>query len=339
MNQSPHRKHSSLKPWIAPLVLLCTATIGSGVSAAAQSPVLPGPVVTVQWLQDHAKSVQIVDIRDDLNTLMDKPTYITVQGKKMVQLSGGHIPDARSVNFWALREKRQVDGKTLSFQFPTAEEFQVVMRTSVLENGKPIVLAPTGDDAISLQEAAFLALELETFGVPADQIAILNGGTHAWLAAGYPVVVDAIVPMTSSKWQAGKERHDLLATTAQVEAAQKAHEPLLDARPLSEFIGVARSPVVPELGHIQGARALPSEALYYRAEDGSWRYMNAAHYRAALRSLHLGKVSPAIVYCNTGQYAAGAWFILNRILALHDVREYAGSIYTWEKMGLPVVGL
>ncbi|WP_197490314.1 sulfurtransferase [Halothiobacillus diazotrophicus] len=334
MNQKPTRM-----PWGIPLMLLMTTVMGIGQARAAESTVLPGPLVTVQWLHDHAKSVQIVDIRDDLDGLMDNPKYITIKGKKVLQLSGGHIPDALSVNFWALRVKRTVEGKKLDFQFPTAEEFQVVMRTSVLENGKPIVLAPTGDDAISLQEAAFLALELETFGVPADQVAILNGGTHAWLAAGYPVVVDAIVPMDSSKWLAGKERHDLIATTKQVKAAQRSHESILDARPLSEFIGIAKSPVVPELGHIRGARALPAEALYFRAEDGSWRYMNAAHYHAAVRALHLGKVSPAIVYCNTGQYAAGAWFILNRIMGLHHVREYAGSIYTWENKGQPVVGL
>jgi len=328
-----------LKSWGCSLMLLLIPIIGAGVSVAAQAGDLPGPVVSVQWLHDHAKDVQIVDIRDDLDGLMDDPKYITIKGKKVLQLSGGHIPDALSVNFWALREKHKVDGKTLDFQFPTAEEFQTVMRTSLLENGKPIVLVPTGDDAISLQEAAFLALELETFGVPANQVAILNGGTHAWLAAGYPVVVDAIVAMTSSKWKAGKERHDLLATTAQVKAAQKTHESILDARPLSEFIGIARSPVVPKLGHIKGARALPAEALYFRAEDGSWRYMNAEHYHAAIQALHLGKVSPSIVYCNTGQYAAGAWYILNRIMGLHSVREYAGSIYTWEEKGLPVVGL
>lgn len=326
-----------LKSWGGSLMLLLTAILGEG--AAAQAGALPGPVVSVQWLHDHAKSVQIVDIRDDLNTLSDNPTYITINGKKVLQLSGGHIPAALSVNFWALREKRKVDGKTLDFQFPTSDEFQVVMQTSQLESGKPIVLAPTGDDAISLQEAAFLALELETFGIPAKQVAILNGGTHAWLAAGYPIVVDAIVPMTSSQWKAGKERHDLLATTEQVQAAQRSHKSILDARPLSEYIGVARSPVVPELGHIKGARALPAEALYFRAEDGSWRYMNAVHYRAAIHALHLGKVSPSIVYCNTGQYAAGTWYILNRIMGLRQVREYAGSIYTWEKKGLPVVGL
>lgn len=319
--------------------LLLFATLLGGDAVMAHAGTLPGPVVSAQWLHDHAAAVQIVDIRDDLNTLSDQPTYITRQGKKILQLSGGHIPHALSVNFWALREQRQIAGKTLNFQFPTAQEFQVVMRTSLLKNGKPIVLAPTGDDAISLQEAAFLDLELETFGVPADQVAILNGGTHAWQAAGYPVVVDAIVPMTSSHWKAKALRHDLLATTAQVQAAQKSHEPLLDARPLSEFIGVARSPVVPQLGHIGGARALPSEALYFRAGDGSWRYMNAAHYRAAIQALHLDHVAPAIVYCNTGQYAAGAWFILDRIMGLKGVREYAGSMYTWEEKGLPVVSL
>lgn len=328
-----------LKLWGYALMLLLIPIIGEGEAAAAQAGDLPGPVVTVQWLHDHARDVQIVDIRDDLNTLSDDPTYKMINGQKVLQYSGGHVPDALSVNFWALRENRKIDGKILKFQFPTAEEFQLAMQTSQLENGKPIVLVPTGDDDISLQEAALLAFELQAFGVPAEQVAILNGGTHAWLAAGYPVVVDAIVSMTSSHWKAKPVRHDMLATTVQVEAAQKSHEPILDTRPLPQFVGIERSPVVPHMGYLKGARALPTEALYFQAKDGSWRYMGAKHYTSVIHALHLGKVAPSIVYCNTGQYAAGAWFILSRIMGLKGVREYAGSLYTWEQKGLPIVDL
>ncbi|MHB8921245.1 MAG: sulfurtransferase [Halothiobacillus sp.] len=320
-------------------MLLLGVFSGGAFAAAPKVDDLPGPLVSATWLHDHAQSVQIVDLRDDLDSLSNEPKYYTENGKKVLDQIGGHIPDALSVNFWALREKRKIDGKTLDFQFPTAEEFQTVMQTSQLENNKSIVIVPTGDQGISLQEAAFLALELQVYGVPADQVAILNGGTHAWIAAGYPVVVDAVVPMTSSHWAVKSTHTDLIVHTAQVRAAQKAGELLLDARPLAEFIGVSRSPVIAELGRIPGAEAMPAEALYYRAEDGSWRFMQADRYKAVLAALRLDTAKPSIVYCNTGQYAAGAWFILHRIMGLNRVREYTGSIYAWEHHGLPVVGL
>lgn len=331
---------SNRRPWhgrIAVGVLALFAAVGTLPADAAS--LLPGPLVTVQWLHDHAAAVQIVDIRDNVNTLMDEPKYATVDGRKTLEQVGGYIPDALSVNFWALREKHDIAGKKIDFLFPTADEFQAVMQASQLEPGKPVVIVPTGDDATSLQEAAFLAYELEVFGQPADQVAILNGGMHAWIAAGYAVDSDGIAPMTSGHWTAKTADARMVVTTAQMQAALKRGVRVFDARPLAQFVGVEHSPVIPVPGRLEGARALPAEALYFQAEDGSWRYMRSDRYRAAFAALRLGSVAPAVIYCNTGQYAAGAWFVLDRILGLKGVREYPGSLNEWEQRGLPVVGL
>ena len=84
---------------------------------------------------------------------------------------------------------------------------------------------------------------------------------------------------------------------------------------------------------------MPAEALYFRAPDGAWRFMNAENNAQVLRVLHVTPAADAIVYCNTGQYAAGAWFVLHEILGLRGVREYPGSLYDWLEHGLPVSGL
>ncbi len=318
-------------------LLACTA--GQAFAAPAGATRLPGPVVDVAWLHAHAAQVQIVDIRDDLNTLTDAPRLRVEHGHKVVEQVGGYIPGALSVNFWALRESRSSHGKKVDFLLPTAGEFQSVMRASVLEPGKPVVLAPTGDDATSLQEAAFLAWELELFGEPASQVAILDGGTHAWLAAGYPVDTDAIAPMDSGHWSAGAPRHDLLADLRQVQSAQRHGVELLDARPLAQFAGLAHTPVVPLAGRLRGARPLPAELLYRRAADGSWRFLAPAQYRSVLALMHIRIDSPAILYCNTGQYAAGAWFVLHRIVGDRGLREFPGGLNEWVQRGLPVAGL
>lgn len=324
------------------VLLLIATTFGNlilGSSAMATTSPLPGPLVSVDWLHKHADAVQIVDVRDDPNSMGNDPKYATANGQKYLVRSGGHIPDAIAVNFWTLRDKHNINGQTLDFQFPTLKEFQEIMRASQLKNGKPIVLVPTGDNAISLQEAAFLALELEVYGVPKDQIAILDGGTHAWIAAGYPVDVDLILPMESSHWTAKKSHPELVIDTHQAELASKHKEEFLDARPLTQFIGLTRTRVIPKSGHIPGARTLPPAALYRQDANGSWHFLSAKEYAKALHELGLEKTNSAIVYCNTGQYAAGAWFILNRIMDKPHVREYAGSMYTWERLGEPVSSL
>ncbi len=304
--------------------------------ASARASVLPGPVVDVQWLHANASRVQIVDIRDDVGSLTNDPKWRSVDGRKVLEQVGGYIPDALSVNFWALREKRKIDGKDVDFLLPTAEEFQEVMRASVLQPGKPIVLAPTGDDATSLQEAAFLAWELQLFGEPAADVAILDGGTHAWLAAGYAVDTDAIAPMESGKWSASAPRADMLAHVAQVQAAQRRHETILDARPLAQFAGLQRTPVIPEDGRLRGSRPLPAELLYRADDDGSWHFLGPAQYRAVLAADGIRLPARGIVYCNTGQYAAGAWFVVDRILGRHGLREYPGGMNEWLALGLPI---
>lgn len=323
----------------SPARFLLAGLLALSACAAAQASELPGPVVDVQWLHAHAAQVQIVDIRDDVGSLTNDPKFRTVDGHKVVEQVGGYIPDALSVNFWALREKRRIGGKDVDFLLPTAEEFQQVMRASVLQPGKPVVLVPTGDDATSLQEAAFLAWELQLFGEPASDVAILDGGTHAWLAAGYPVDTDAIAPMESGKWSASPPRADMLAHVDQVRAAQRRHAALLDARPLAQFAGLERTPVIPEDGRLQGSRPLPAELLYRAAADGSWHFLTPARYRAvlALDGVHLP--ARGIVYCNTGQYAAGAWFVVDRILGRHGLREYPGGMNEWLALGLPVKAL
>jgi thiosulfate/3-mercaptopyruvate sulfurtransferase len=310
-----------------------------GCIGLAQAGTLPGPLVTPQWLHAHADEVQIVDIRDNLFTLTEPPRYAKVNGRKVLVQSGGHLFDALSVNLSALREKRQIDGKSVNFMLPTAEEFQAVMQASQLTNDKPIVLVPTGDQVISLQEAALLAFELQLFGQPANQVAILNGGTRAWIAAGYEVDTDAIAPLEPGTWKAKPPRADMLADVAQVKQVQRSHGRLIDARPLNQFAALYHTPVIPVAGRLEGSRSLPTELLYRRAKDGSWRFLTPAQYKSVLKLQGIGDLSPSIVYCNTGQYASGAWFVLVRILGLKNVREFQGGMNEWLHRDLPVVGL
>ena len=324
-----------LKRWLWPLgwLALCLA---AGHTSAAE---LPSPLVSAQWLHEHLADVQIVDVRDDTGSLSTPPAWTTVQGQQVLLRVGGFINGARSLDFWSLRGSRNFAGHPLGFVFPDAARFTHLMQQADVHAGRPIVITPTGDEESSLQEAAYLALELRVYGVPRDQVAILNGGLHAWITAGYPVKVDTIMPMCSSHFSARPTHPDWVVNTATVVAAQKSGTQLLDARPLSEFVGVEKSPIIARLGRISGATALPSEALYFRAANGAWYFMNAQNDTRALRALHIAPAADAILYCNTGQYAAGAWFVLHEVLGMRGVREYTGSLYSWLAHGLPVTGL
>jgi thiosulfate/3-mercaptopyruvate sulfurtransferase len=308
--------------------------LGGAVHAAS----LPGPLVNVAWLHDHSSAVQIVDIRDDVNSLTSDPQFETRDGHKILIKVGGYIPGALSVNFWALRDKREIDGQAIHFLPPSPKNFQEVMQASLLEPDRPIVLVPTGDDSGSLQEAAYLAWELQLMGVKDDQLAILNGGTHAWIAAGYSVDTDAIAPMSTGHWLAKPVNSAFLATTPQVlQAARTPGQPLLiDARPIAQYVGVEKSIVATRPGRIPSAHPLPPSALYRVADDGSARFLTMAQYRALIPLFSLPSKGAMIVYCNTGQYAASVWFIMHRLLGNDQVRVYPGSINEWTHLNEPL---
>ena len=315
--------------------LLAPCAVVSAVAAGQ----LPGPLVSVQWLNEHQSEVQIVDVRDDLNSLTAKPSYDTVDGKQVLESVGGHIMDALSVNFWGLRTEQRVEGKTLDFQLVPREEFQARMRGVQLEAGKPIVITPTGDDPTSLQEAALYAWVLQVYGVPAEQVAILNGGVHAWIAAGLPIDTDAIAPLGSTQWEAKPARADMVATREDVQKAQKARKVLVDTRPLTQFAGVVQPPAGLKPGRLAGSSSLPSELLYKQATDGSWHFLSAEENKALFAVKGMPRLQPGIVYCNTGQYAAGAWFMMERVQGIKGVRVFPGGIYEWVNLGMPLESL
>ena len=309
--------------------------------ATAHAGTLPGPLVDAAWLHDHAGQVQIVDVRDDINSLTADPKFEDRDGRRVLVRVGGYIPGALSVNFWSIRATHTVDGKTIKFLLPKAGDFAEVMQASVLEPGKPIVIVPTGDDPSSLQEAAYLAFELQLFGTPAQRIALLNGGTHAWIAAGYPVDTDAIAPMESGHWTARAPQSDMLASTQQIADSlqRKAGAGLFDARPLAQYVGLDESVVATRPGRIPGSKPIPPDVLYRTASDGSARFLSLAQYRTILKLMSVPKQQPMIVYCNTGQYAASVWFILDRLLGDSAVRVYPGSINEWSHLDKPMAAL
>ena len=82
---------------------------------------------------------------------------------------------------------------------------------------------------------------------------------------------------------------------------------------------------------------MPAELLYRQAADGSWHFLSAAETRALFAVDGMPRLQPGIVYCNTGQYAAGAWYVLERILGVKGVRMFPGGHMGLTPMTLPTI--
>lgn len=75
-----------------------------------------------------------------------------------------------------------------------------------------------------------------------DAVTILDGGQRAWLDAGKDVSTDAIAPKAVAF--NANFRPELLATAEDVAKARAEGVELIDARPVSQFKGEAKSGVV-----------------------------------------------------------------------------------------------
>ena len=319
----------------AVLVVAGNAAFPAGAEAAGS---VPGPLVTPQWLNEHLKDVVVIDLRDDLKALTVEPKFKTdaTTGKRSLAETGGHISGAISVDFSKIRETRAVEGMNLTAMLPTRDYFEKVMQDAGLERGKAIVIASVGQNIESLDMATRLFFQLKYFGE--ENIAVLNGGTNGWIAAGFAVSTDAIVPKKGN-WAATAERKEILATIDDVKQAVSGGKiQLIDARPVAQYYGLARSPVVLAAGHVSGARSLPSETVS-RAVGGAHQFMTAEAYQALFKQQGIDPKAASIAYCNTGHYASGGWFIAHEILGNRNAKMYAGSMNEWTHLKNPVVAL
>lgn len=287
----------------------------SVVLGVAQASVLPGPLVTPEWLAANQSVVTILDIREDPNDYVD-----------------AHIPGARLIPAAKIRQTRKIDGRNIPAMLPDAAVIEELMRTSGVKADSPIVIVAAGRSVEEFDGAARLYWTLKYYG--ADELAILDGGHARWVAEGRATESGVPNPMAGT-WSAGEPRTSLLADTRAVMAASTSGVQLVDARPLAFFHGLAKRPVVDAYGHIPGSKVFPTE-LRAKPDGNGQRYLAADDYRAILESLKITLDTPTITYCNTGHMGAGAWFILSELLGNSQVSLYDGSMAEWADGTRPV---
>lgn len=307
-----------------------------GLAAGARALELPGPVVDAAWLAKNATEVQVLEVRSDVASFSRQPVFETDKktGRKLLSEVGGHLPGARLVDFKLVRADRQVGERKLKYLLPEKAEFQARMQAVGVQAGKPIVLVPMGQDISDVDEALRLYWSFKVYGE--DRIAVLDGGAAGWLAEGREVSVAPVAALAGS-WQAGAERPQLVAGTAEVAAAGSAVQ-LVDGRALPQYHGLTKRDYVGGYGHIAGAQVLAPELLT-RSANGALYFLPARTYEALLRASRIDPTAPAIAYCNSGHLASGPWFVMSEILGNRQTRLYDGSLYLWTLDKQPLVSV
>ena len=314
--------------------------MGAALLAAAQwswALQVPGPVVDGPWLAKNKAEVTVLDVRPDQKTFLTPAKFETDKktGKKVLVQLGGHIQDAAPVENSSARTERSIGANKVKFMLPQRADFEKLARQWGVQQGRPVVIVAAGQHPADMNEAARLYWQFKVYGE--DNIAIVNGGTAAWLAEGRDLSTEPSKALEGN-WVAKPERKEMVATSDDVEKAiaDKSAQ-LVDARGTAQYLGLSKKDMVLGYGHIPGAKNVSSELL--TTDGDATRMFSLATYRDIYKASGVDPQAPVISYCNTGTLAAGNWFVLSEVLGNKQARLYDGSMHQWtlEKRALQSV--
>ena len=278
------------------------------IAAAPAAAVDVQPLVSATWLNSHlhAANLVVLDIRS------------AIDGSKPETFAQGHIPGAVHSDYdkagW------RVTRNNVPFMVPTTPELEKLIGDLGIDETSHVVVVPAGVNVLDFGSAARTYWTLKYAGV--ENVSILDGGLAGWKVAGYALDTGAHAP--SPAIFTATIDNSILALAPDVEKIEQGGgATLIDARPVSFFLGKDKAPAASAYGHIPGALNIDSAAFYDPATN---RLKPKVELAAIARELPSGA---AVTYCNTGHWASTDWFVLHELLGRTSARLYAGSMVEW----------
>ena len=264
---------------------------------------MTGPLIdaaTLQGLLAGPRRPALLDIRWELAGQPGRDAY-----------AEGHIPGAVFVDLDTELAAPAGDGGR--HPMPDAAAFEASMRAAGVRSAEPVVVY----DARSSMAAARAWWLLRYFGQ--EQVAVLDGGLAAWVAAGYGL---SATPPAQERGDFTARAGSMPLLDAGAAAALASRGVLLDARAPARFRGELE-PIDSVAGHIPGARNRPSTENI----EESGRFRDAASLRQEFERLGVRRSVEVGAYCGSGVTAAHEVLALE--LAGYPAALYVGSWSDW----------
>lgn len=270
----------------------------------------------------------------DVSVLMKQPDVVVLDGSVLradgqvwSTVSGhdnfltGHIPGAQFADienvFSDPKAQEGLPNGLRAFGLPSIEQFETAARQHGIRNTTTVIAY----DTVQGQWASRIWWLFTYFGH--DQVFVLDGGLHAWRAAGLPIKTGEALTPPEGTFVATPRRH-MLATTDDVKAAVAGHRPDVVMNVLSPavFRGEVDSDM-PRKGRIPHSINVPYTTLL--DDDGTFKHPNELTELFAQHGVD--GTRPVITYCGAGIGAT------RNALALYqlgfNVAVYDGSLITW----------
>ncbi len=282
--------------------------IAAAATVAFSAPALAQPLVDAQWLIENGanENVVVLDIRADVaeTDLGDLP----------------YVANAVVAPYNTAGWRTEIDG--VPGKIPPVDEIAGLIGGLGIDNDDHVVIVPWGTDSSEIGGATRVYWTFKYLGH--EEVSILDGGWRQYDAVGGERVAEPVTPEAVDFEVALQE--DLLATTEEVLEALQNGTRLVDGRPLEQFLGQSKSPVVASLGTIPGSLNIP-HSEFYSSEYA--RFAQPETVDALVAAVGLGANEANISFCNTGHWASVAWFGLSEILGNKQSSMYDGSMSEW----------
>lgn len=279
------------------VALMACATVLPGYSTEE-----PGLLVSAQWV--HARLAA------------NDPTLVLLHIGRPETFAKGHLPGAFEITRMDFSDPNSHTPENLILELPDPEVFQEALRRRGVSHDSRIVVY-FSDEWVTATTRLIFTLDWAGLGA---QTSLLDGGLHAWQAAGYALSAG------ESKVAAGNVEvrpRDLVVDADWVQEHQndEAYQ-LIDARAASYFDGVSEDNGA--FGHIEGAGSLPwislidEETLKFHPREKLQELLAAA-------GVELGDI--VVGYCHIGLYTT-VDLLVARLLG-HQVLLYDGAFQDW----------
>ena len=265
---------------------------------------------------------------EDLAAGLANPGLVIVDIRKVEDYKAGHIPGAVNVFYgtWAIKVGDNDN------QLPADDDLLDILGSAGIKPDSTVVVYGKADTPPERVNVTRVAWTLKYAGV--KNVSVLSGGFEKW-AGCEKRAVSAEAVMAKSVSYKGKFNKNVVVDKGYV-MNSLALALIVDVREPDFYNGVQKLPFVAKAGRIAGAVNLPTAQIFEKFPPGADVAGCSTIYKGkeALKSMASAVVGDdlnreIIVYCDTGKFATGWWFVLTEVLGYKNVKNYDGSTQEW----------
>jgi thiosulfate/3-mercaptopyruvate sulfurtransferase len=208
---------------------------------------IPSPLVDVNWLQDNLLATELIVLDASVPPVV--PGYESLNSEESFQA----IPGARHFDYDTKICKQD---SSLPHMMPGADLFQTEVRKLGINIDSVIVIY----DDVGLYSSPRAWWMLRAMGH--DQVAVLDGGLRAWIAAGFATIESLDLDPPAGNFEASYVEDSFCDFSVVLSSLDDSSCAILDARSSGRFYGTAPEPRAGiRGGHMPNARNLPFPEL------------------------------------------------------------------------------